>query len=85
MSATEFDAPTYAPSSTVDTAAEIQVRTGEETTVDIRYRSEPGHSISGKVKLQGNSGASINLTQVGDALMPMSSAFQPGGAQGFVL
>ena len=38
LSATEFDAPTYAPSSTRDTATEIQVRAGEEATVDIRYR-----------------------------------------------
>jgi hypothetical protein len=44
----EGDAPTYAPSSVRDTAAEITVRTGEETNgVDIRYRSETGHSVSG--------------------------------------
>jgi hypothetical protein len=44
----ETDAPTYAPSSTRDTAAEISVRTGEETSgVDIRYRGEPGRVVSG--------------------------------------
>jgi hypothetical protein len=85
LNATDFDAPTYAPSSTRDTAAEIQVRAGEESTVDIRYRNEPGHSISGKIKLQGNFGASINLTRVGDGLLPTSGAYQPSGAQGFVL
>ena len=41
------DAPTYAPSSTRDTAAEISVGNGEEVTADIQYRGEPGHSISG--------------------------------------
>ena len=85
LNATDFDAPTYAPSSTRDTAAEIPVRGGEETTVDIRYRNEPGHSISGKVKMQGNLGASINVSQVGDGLLPTSGAFQPSSAQGFVM
>src|SRR5207249_5960500 len=42
------DAPTYAPSSTRDTATEISVRHGEETAnVDIRYRDETGHAVSG--------------------------------------
>src|SRR5215813_5627671 len=43
------DAPTYAPASTRDTAAEIAVRSDQEVTVDIRYRGEPGHFISGRV------------------------------------
>lgn len=44
----EFDVPTYAPSSTRETAAEINVRLGEEATdVDIRYRAEQGHLITG--------------------------------------
>jgi hypothetical protein len=43
------EAPTYAPASTRDTAAEIVVRSGQEAAADIRYRSEPGHSISGRV------------------------------------
>src|SRR5204863_2393266 len=34
----EKDAPTYAPSSTRDTAAEISLGSGEEKNVDIRYR-----------------------------------------------
>jgi hypothetical protein len=46
------DAPTYAPSSTRDAAAEIAVRAGEETTnVDIRYRGEPGHVVSGTANI----------------------------------
>jgi hypothetical protein len=43
------DVPTYAPSSTRDTAMEITVRSGEEATADVQYRGEPGHAISGTV------------------------------------
>jgi hypothetical protein len=42
------DAPTFAPASTRDTAVEIVVGSGQEATADIRYRGEPGHSISGR-------------------------------------
>lgn len=46
----DLDTPTYSPASTRDTAAEIPVRLGEETTnVDIRYRGEPGRTVSGTV------------------------------------
>ena len=85
LSATELDAPTYAPSSTRDTAVEIQVRAGEDATVDIRYRSEPGHVISGQVKMQGTFGASVTLVRVGDGLIPTSSSFQRAAGQGFAL
>jgi hypothetical protein len=43
------DAPTYAPASTRDTAAEVIVQSGQEATADIRYRGEPGHAVSGKI------------------------------------
>jgi len=44
----ETDVPTYAPSSNRDTADEISVRAGEETSnVDIRYRGGRGHLVSG--------------------------------------
>ena len=43
------DALVYAPSSTRDTAAEIVVRSNQEVTADIRYRSEPGRAVSGKI------------------------------------
>ncbi len=46
----DADVPTYSPGSTRDTAAEILVRIGEETSnVDIRYRGEPGRAVSGTV------------------------------------
>jgi hypothetical protein len=44
------DVPTYYPSSTRDTAVEVSVRSGEETSgIDIRYRGQPGRAISGTV------------------------------------
>ncbi|MBD0370984.1 MAG: carboxypeptidase regulatory-like domain-containing protein [Pyrinomonadaceae bacterium] len=44
------DTPTYYPSSTRDTAVEVMVRAGDEATgVDIRYRGERGHTISGTI------------------------------------
>lgn len=47
-------APTFALSSTRDTAVEITVNAGDEINdVNIRYRSEPGHAISGTVKSSG--------------------------------
>jgi hypothetical protein len=47
-SAYDFDVPTFYPSGTRDTAAEIVVREGDEITADINYRAESGHAISGK-------------------------------------
>jgi len=41
------DVPTYAPSSTRDTAMQLVVQSGEEITADIQYRGEPGQVISG--------------------------------------
>ena len=45
----EVDAPLYAPSSTRDAAVEVAINNGDEITVDIQYRSEPGHTVSGTV------------------------------------
>jgi hypothetical protein len=84
-SITDMDAPTFAPSSTRDTAAEVQVRSGEEATVDIRYRGEPGHSISGTVKAQGSGGASVSIRRVGDGLVPINGSFQQAGSKGFAI
>ncbi len=53
------EVPTYHPSSTRDTAAEIKVGNGEEISgVDIRYRGEMGRVVSGKV----SGGEAINAT-----------------------
>jgi hypothetical protein len=44
------DGPTYHPSSTRDTAAELKLGQGEELSgIDIRYRGERGYRISGKL------------------------------------
>jgi hypothetical protein len=50
FNAYQGDAATYFPSSTRDTANEVAVRAGEEFSgVDIRYRGERGHTVSGAV------------------------------------
>ena len=83
LSAFTSDAPTYAPSSTRDAAAEVTVHSGEEADVDIRYRGEPGHSISGSVRLASTAGASITLSSPGGAYTSFGSAFQQFGTRGF--
>ncbi|HEU0186199.1 MAG TPA: carboxypeptidase-like regulatory domain-containing protein, partial [Blastocatellia bacterium] len=46
----DLDTPVYHPSSTRETATEVTVTTGSESTgVDIRYRTEPGRVVSGTV------------------------------------
>jgi hypothetical protein len=48
------DTPIFYPSSTRDTATEVQVTAGSVTSgIDIRYRAEPGHIISGKINRRG--------------------------------
>lgn len=67
------DAPTYFPSSTIDTAAEVRVNPGDEVTgVDIRYREHRGHSISGSVSGAAGSGQesfSILLTRANSGIL----------------
>src|SRR5262245_11443021 len=53
------DMPTYHPSSTRDTAAEVTVASGGETAgVDIRYRGDRGHIVSGTVSDGGEASSS---------------------------
>jgi Carboxypeptidase regulatory-like domain len=74
-----YDAPTYAPSSTRDSATEVSVVSGEENNIDIRYRGEPGHAISGTVKLTGSAGASVSLSSVTSGFISFGGGiFQPG-------
>jgi len=64
------ESPTYYPSATRDTAAEVPVRAGEEATgVDVRYRGERGRTVSGSVtgvlKVPGRFGVNVILTRAG--------------------
>ncbi len=83
----ETDTPTYAPSSTRDTSAEIVVRAGEETNaVDIRYRGEPGHAISGIVNGPSapNLTTNITLTQLVNGLPQINAfSYQSPNSKGF--
>jgi hypothetical protein len=82
----ESDVPTYSPSSTRDTASQINVVAGQETTnVDIRYRGDAGHSVSGIVGPQTIPPLAFNivLTSTADG-GPQSTTFQPPSNPGFV-
>jgi hypothetical protein len=88
INAYEGDAPTYYPSSTRDTAAEVTVRGGEEvTSIDIRYRGERGHTVSGQITGSIDSGTragvSIVLKQAFTAGVEATTFAPPGGKQGF--
>ena len=79
----ESDVPTFAPSSTRDTAAEVKVIGGDDVAVDIRYRGEPGHSISGSVKLGNTSNVSLFLTKAGSNTL-VANAIQIPSMRGFI-
>ena len=85
VSAYGTDAPTYAPSSTRDTAAEVFVRAGEEiANVDIRYRGEPGHVVSGtaNTNVVGDQPQGLSITLVSTfngVSQPSYQSFQPAG------
>ncbi|HYG79705.1 MAG TPA: carboxypeptidase-like regulatory domain-containing protein [Pyrinomonadaceae bacterium] len=69
------DAATYFPSSPRDTANEVTVRAGEEVSgIDIRYRGERGHTVSGTV-----SGATEDAANYGISVIlrrPTSGEFE---------
>ncbi|HXR99716.1 MAG TPA: carboxypeptidase-like regulatory domain-containing protein [Pyrinomonadaceae bacterium] len=79
----DTDIPTYAPSSTRDTAAEVSVRSGEDVMADIRYRGEPGHSISGSIKGSGTTNGSVTLMRPGNSF-PMATSIQVPFSRGFI-
>ncbi|HEY0406671.1 MAG TPA: carboxypeptidase-like regulatory domain-containing protein [Pyrinomonadaceae bacterium] len=64
LNAYDSDAPTYYPSATRDTAAELTVHAGEELNgIDVRYRGERGHTISGFASGNtGDAGLGYNTT-----------------------
>ena len=81
------DAPTYAPSSTRDTAAEVSVASGEEKTIDIHYRGDTGHSVSGNAIVPATLNSfwiTISLTRLIDGAPDAKfSMYQNSGAKGF--
>lgn len=85
----DTDTPTYAPSSTRDTATEVVVHAGGEVSnVDIRYRGEPGHMISGSAidpaATSATSGFTIFLSPISNGLSQWNnSSYQQPGSRGF--
>jgi hypothetical protein len=85
------ESPTYYPSATRDTAAEVPVRAGEEATgIDIRYRGERGHTISGSVagvpKTPGRFGVNVLLTRAGTGTFETQAfVIEAGGRYVFTL
>jgi hypothetical protein len=71
----EGNAPTYYPSSTRDTAVEVTVRAGDEaSSIDIRYRGERGHAVSGTLAgaIEGGpqtSGISVTLAHASSGMI----------------
>jgi protocatechuate 3,4-dioxygenase beta subunit len=68
------DAPTFYPSSTRDTAAEVTVRGGQESAgVDIRFREDqPSHRVTGKIEAagaQGDSAVSVSLNYAASSIV----------------
>jgi hypothetical protein len=81
------DAPTFASSSTRDTAEEISLGSGEERTIDIRYRASSGHAVSGNVNVAGTPNSAwlqINLVRIISSKLDFSvSTFQNARTKGF--
>ncbi len=85
----DSDAPTYHPTGTIDTAAEVKVQAGDEATgVDIRYRENRGYAISGTVTGQASSQAatSVVLTRAANGAMEGFALALPNSPnRGFIL
>lgn len=80
------DAPSFAPSSTRDTAEEISLARGEERTIDIRYQGTSGHSVSGNVKAANTPDArwvTIKLERVVNSEPDLRISTYIRDAQGF--
>jgi carboxypeptidase family protein len=77
----DADAPTYHPSSTIDTAAEVLVRAGDEAAnIDIRYRDYRGHSLSGSVlgsKGSGQESITVFLSRASNGISEATTYVLP--------
>ena len=86
INAFEYDVATYAPSSTREGAGQVSVRAGEEVSgIDIRYRAEPGRTVSGEVKVANpDAGFAVTLVAAGDISAQWSTnSYQNPGSSGF--
>ncbi|HSS22261.1 MAG TPA: carboxypeptidase-like regulatory domain-containing protein [Pyrinomonadaceae bacterium] len=85
----DSEAPTFAPSSSPDTAAEIVVHSSEEVSgVDIHLRGEPGHVVSGTISgtLGDRSATNVLLRQLFQGVpQVVAVGFQPSNGNGFAL
>src|SRR5262245_60665221 len=89
----DLDAPTFHPSSTRETATEVTVTSGGEVSgVDIRYRGDTGHVVSGTVTGGGGSpspyvSVSVSLTSAaGGAFSGVTSTVRrDDGTTGFAV
>jgi hypothetical protein len=89
----DLDAPTYHPSSTRETATEVMVTSGGEASgVDIRYRGDQGHVVSGVVTGGGGStslyaSANVSLTNVvgGGYFSASNTVRRDDGTSGFAI
>lgn len=80
----DTDAPTYYPSSTLDTASVIELRGGDEAQgIDIRYRDNRGRSISGTVTGggTGQQGISVMLTRAGGSIVEGTAFVMPAAKE----
>ena len=84
----DSDVPTYAPASTRDTAEEIVVRAGVESNgVDIQYRGESGHTVSGTAGAPNSNqplGFAVSLIST-SGLQSGMKAFQRMDNRGFII
>lgn len=76
------EAATFYPSGTRDTAVEVAVRGGQETTgIDIRYRDEPGRRVTGTIESpsgsSGEFGVGVNLTYAATAMNAATAFVNP--------
>ena len=79
------DAPTYYPSGTLYTAAEVTVHAGDEiTNIDIRYRDNRGHSITGTVsgaKGSSQQGISVVLARASTGIVEATTFVFPSTSE----
>jgi hypothetical protein len=81
------DAPTYHPSSTRDTAAEVSLQDGAEATgIDIRYRGDRGYAVSGTIADASLTdpfvvGISVLLIRASNDTLEAQAFVQPRGSE----